>query len=78
MLACCSISYDDGLMLQIFVHSLEGSMLDWYYNLPRDSIRDLKTIAKLFVKHFSRNVGERVTLSDLYSPKENADESLAN
>jgi hypothetical protein len=53
-------------------------MLDWYYNLPRDSIRDLKTIAKLFVKHFSTNVGERVTLSDLYSPKENADESLAN
>lgn len=67
--SCTKLSDEPTYLMRLFPHSLDGPTLEWYLKLP-GNIKSWKELAKKFILHFSFNITNEVTLSDLCSTKQ--------
>ena len=66
--SCTELSDEPTYLMRLFPHSLGGPALEWYSKLPR-IIKSWKELVEKFISHFSFNITNEVTLSDLCTTK---------
>ncbi|XP_014511570.1 uncharacterized protein LOC106770267 [Vigna radiata var. radiata] len=69
-------SKSDPVKCRAFSQSLKGEALEWYYNLPPNTIDSFRTVMTIFRKHYATNRKDGVTAAELVNLKQEKDESL--
>ena len=67
------LSDEPTYLMRLFPSSLGGPALEWYSKLP-GTIKSWSELAKKFISHFSFNITNGVTLSNLCSTKQKVGE----
>nr|KYP33630.1 hypothetical protein KK1_045510 [Cajanus cajan] len=67
---------DDAILCRVFSTSLKGAALNWYTQLPVESIDNFNTLVKQFTAQYATSRPHHVTLTALASVKQGDDESL--
>ncbi|XP_017426238.2 uncharacterized protein LOC108334816 [Vigna angularis] len=67
---------NDPVICRAFSLSLKGEALEWFHNLPRNSVDCFATIESLFRKQYAANKKPAVTAAELVHTKQEKDETL--
>ncbi|XP_052734193.1 uncharacterized protein LOC108339372 [Vigna angularis] len=67
---------NDPVICRAFSLSLKGEALEWFHNLPRNSVDCFATIESLFRKQYAANRKPAVTAAELVHTKQEKDETL--
>ena len=73
--SCIKLSDEPTYLMRFFLHSLGGPALKWYSKLP-GNIKSWSELVDKFISHFSFNITNEVTLSNLCSTKQKIGKSF--
>ena len=59
----------EGLLCRVFLASLQGSSLTWFYQLPTCSIHSFAQLCDQFMTHYACNIRSRSNIDHLFNLK---------
>lgn len=69
-------SDDEKLLMHFFQDSLAGASLDWYMQLERTHVRNLRDLVDAFLRHYQYNIDMAPSRAQLQSLSQGANESF--
>nr|KYP64443.1 hypothetical protein KK1_019040 [Cajanus cajan] len=65
---------NDAILCRVFPTSLKGAALNWYTQLPAESINSFSTLVRRFTTQYATSRPHHITLPALASLRQNDDE----